>query len=145
MKIDTSRFGIMDVPEADVATFPQGVIGYSECTRFVLFPDKTCRPFQWLQSLELPSLAWVVADPDIILKDYQFSLNDSAVQDLGSILIEDFQVLAVVTVGETIQAMTVNLLGPILINKNTRLARQIVLSGAQYSAEHHIYRGEEGE
>ena len=138
MKIETTRFGIMDVKEAQTVTSPQGLLGYTDCTRFTLFPDKTCEPFQWLQSLELPSLAWVVADPEVILKGYRVSINDSAIQDLGSVLIEDFQVLAVVTVSAKIQDFTVNLLAPILINKNTRLARQIVLSDSAYSADHRI-------
>ena len=139
MKIETTRFGVMDVKDDQIVTFPQGLLGFSKRTQFTLFPDKISEPFQWLQSLEIPPLALIVVDPDLILSDYKFSLEDDEVKDLGSIQIGDFQVLIVVTVGATIQDLTLNLLGPILINKNTRLARQIVLDDSEYSANHYIF------
>ena len=139
MKIETVRFGVIDVKEGEIVTFPGGLLGFSDCTRFKLFPEKTCPPFSWLQSLELPSLAFVVVDPAQILSEYQFSLKDDAVRDLGSVQIDDFQVLVTVTVGATVQDLTVNLSAPILINKNTRLARQLALRDSRYSATHRVF------
>lgn len=143
MKIETTRFGIMDIPEDQIVTLKGGLLGFSECTRFALVPEVTDSPFQWLQSLDMPSLALAVADPAKIPLDYHFSLEDSAVQDLGSIQLEDFHVFVVVTGGDTLQDFTVNLLGPILINKNTRLGRQIVLTDSTYRSDHPLFGGVE--
>ena len=63
MKINTTRFGTIDVNEDQVITLAEGMLGFSECSRYVMMDDEIGEPFMWMQSLDVPSLACVVIDP----------------------------------------------------------------------------------
>ena len=98
MKVETTRFGTIEVKEEEVVTLVEGLLGFSECTRFTMFSDEIGEPFQWLQSLDNPSLAFVVVDPALILPKYQFSLQRDKVAALEVEQAEELQVFVIVTI-----------------------------------------------
>ncbi len=66
-------------------------------------------------------------------------LSELAVEDLGTTDAADLEVLCIVTVPpDHPEAMTINLLGPIIINAHKRLAVQVVLNSEQYSHRHPV-------
>ena len=58
IKVETTRFGAIEVQEDQVITLVEGLLGFSEARRFTLLDDEIGEPFQWLQSLESPPLAF---------------------------------------------------------------------------------------
>ena len=75
MKVNTTRFGTIDVDEDQVLTLTEGMLGFSDCGRFVMMDDEIGDPFMWMQSTDIPSLAFVVIDPAVILPSYHFSVK----------------------------------------------------------------------
>ena len=65
MNVASTRFGIMTVPAEKVLTFPSGVLGFPESTRYVMLDHDTDAPFKWLHCVEEASLAFVVVDPSV--------------------------------------------------------------------------------
>lgn len=65
MQVNTTRFGIIEVAEKELITFPWGVPGFEELKNYILLEYKN-GPFQWLQSVEEPSVAFVVCAPDFL-------------------------------------------------------------------------------
>jgi flagellar assembly factor FliW len=132
LQIETTRFGVLPIDEAHVLEFISPIIGFEQATRFVLVDHEEDSPFQWLQSLEDPELAFVVTLPASFGLNYTFELPEEAVQALNLSSEEDVLVLTLVTVPEENPAlMTTNLLGPLVINATTYKALQVVLHDAE--------------
>lgn len=139
MKVNTTRFGTIDVDEDQVVTLTEGMLGFSECGRYVLMDDEIGDPFMWMQSLEIPSLAFVVIDPAVILPSYHFSVKKEQIKGLDTEDINDLQVHVIVTMASNILDVTVNLQGPLVVNKEKRIGTQIVLNDPNFSTRHPLF------
>ena len=139
MKVNTTRFGTIDVDEDQVVTFTEGMLGFSECGRYVLMDDEIGDPFLWMQSLDIPSLAFVVIDPAVILPSYHFSVKKEQIKGLETEDINDLQVHVIVTMASNILDVTVNLQGPLVVNKEKRVGTQIVLNDPNFSTRHPLF------
>lgn len=139
MKVQTTRFGTIDVKEPDVITLVEGMLGFSECTRYVTMDDEIGEPFMWMQSLDIPSLAFVVIDPAIILPSYHFSVKKEQIKALETNSVDDLQVYVIVTMAANILDVTVNLQGPLVVNKTKRIGQQIVLNDPNFSTRHPLF------
>ena len=139
MKVNTTRFGTIDVDEDQVVTLTEGMLGFSECGRFVMMDDEIGDPFMWMQSLEIPSLAFVVIDPAVILPSYHFSVKKEQIKGLETEDINELQVHVIVTMSANILDVTVNLQGPLVVNKEKRIGTQIVLNDPNFSTRHPLF------
>ncbi len=139
MKVNTTRFGTIDVDEDQVVTLTEGMLGFSECARYVMVDDEIGDPFLWMQSLEIPSLAFVVIDPAVILPSYHFSVKKEQIKSLDTEDINDLQVYVIVTMASNILDVTVNLQGPLVVNKEKRIGTQIVLNDPNFSTRHPLF------
>jgi flagellar assembly factor FliW len=137
MTITNTRFGEIEYSADDIITFLDGVIGFPANTEFLLLNHKPNTPFRWLQNLQEPSLAFLVAFTELIVPGYSPVVDDSVVQELA--LDEETPKLLLTTVtipaGEP-KEMTTNLLGPIIINGATMKAKQVILSDDAYTVKH---------
>lgn len=139
MKVKTTRFGMIDVKEEQVITLTEGMLGFSECSRYTLMDDEIGEPFMWMQSLDIPSLAFVVIDPAIILPSYHFSVKKDQIKNLDTDNVDDLQVYVIVTMAANILDVTVNLQGPLVVNKNKRVGLQVVLNDPNFSTRHPLF------
>ena len=113
--------------EPPVLTFPDGIPGFPGATRWVLTELAEDGAFQLLQSLDDPDLAMVVGTPWLFFPDYAPDLADSEVHALGIERPEDAVLFCSVTVPDSGEAPTMNLLGPFVVNRHTNVGRQVVL------------------
>lgn len=129
---ETLQFGKLEINEEDVVCMPEGLLGFSQCKRFVILEDSAQAPFQWLQSLDNTDLSFVLVDPLIVKPDYQIQVPKEEVRDLDLDDPKDARVLVVVVVPQDVQQVTANLKGPIVINPKNRRAKQVVLLDDRY-------------
>ena len=131
MEIESTRFGRLSVDEERVITFPGGLLGFPEHTQFALIQTGEENYFFWLQSADDPNLAFVVTDPSIFFKDYDVPLREEMQQDLK---LEDPQFVQVFVICNKVgDWLTGNLLGPIIVNAQNRLAQQVVLTEKKWT------------
>ena len=121
----------LDLPELE---FALGLPGFPDAHRFVLVRWGDEGPFSVLKSLEDPNLEFVVVPPIVFHPDYEPELDDTTAERLELTTADDAIVLGVVTVGDSLSASTINLLGPIVINRHTNRAMQAVLANSGYDA-----------
>lgn len=139
MEINTVRFGNIPVKEDKILSFSKGILGFSNNKKFILFPHTEGSPFYWLQSVEDGSLAFVVMNPQLVKQDYTINIDQSVLDELKAEEIGELDVMCIVTIPHNEpQKMTINLLGPIIINVKTRSALQIVCSDEKYSHRHPV-------
>ena len=77
MKVDTSRFGQLDISEDKIIHFPEGLYGFEKETDFTLLPfnPNVESPMEWKQSLKSSHLAFVITDPFLYLPNYKLKLS----------------------------------------------------------------------
>ena len=78
-------------------------------------------------------MGFVVVPPWVFYPDYEFELDSGTAERLNLQQAEDAVVFAVVTLREQAEESTMNLLGPIVVNRFTHEAAQVVLPSAGYS------------
>jgi flagellar assembly factor FliW len=139
-KINTTRFGELEIDESKIITFTQGPIGFSFAKDYIRLANQLGEetPFRWLQSVKFPDMAFVIVDPLSFLPEYQVNIRKEEVEDLAMEAPEDIKVYTVVVIPEKVHDMTANLRAPILINENKRLAKQIILQDTDYSLRYQI-------
>lgn len=114
-------------PVLPALTFPDGIPGFPSATRWVLSDLVDGGAFQLLQNVDDPALSMVVGVPSLFFPDYAPDLADADVHALGIESPEDAVLLCSVTLPEDGQGPTMNLLGPLVVNRHTRVGRQVVL------------------
>ena len=128
LHIETTRFGPVEVDPDFVITLPEGIIGFENCRRYAVLRHNEGSPFRWLQSIDDGAVAFPVMDPHIFLPDYQPPIPAVDRADLGLSNDDQMLLLTIITVPRgNPRAMTANLLGPVVINAETRVGRQVVL------------------
>ena len=127
MRINTSRFGRIDIDAGDILRFPSGLPGLEDCREWALLADATNDALGWLQSTTRGDVALAVVSPRRFVPDYQVRIPRSELTPLDICDIRQAQI--VVVVGTTGTALTLNLKAPIVINLEGRTGRQVVASG----------------
>jgi flagellar assembly factor FliW len=134
MLVQTTRFGDVEISQDRVLSFPKGLLGFASFTRFCLLEPSNEACFYWLQSLDDPSLAFVVTDPALFVPEYSVPIRPEQVSDLGLASLDDAKVLVIVN--KIDQTLTGNLQGPLVINIASRQAEQLVLVDKRWTTRH---------
>jgi flagellar assembly factor FliW len=114
--------------------FPAGLPGFPNAHSFELAPwGPAGSPFLLLSSSDDPEIGFVLVPPWVFYPDYEFELDSGMAERLGLTESEDAVVFTVVTLRDKPEDSTVNLLGPIVVNRFTHEAAQVVLPSAGYS------------
>lgn len=125
MKIETTRFGSITLEEGQV--YDIEIHGFSGNTEWALIDDKIGEPFKWLQSLSMSELAFIVIDPSEVLQTYHFSIKKEHVKELDAPDTESLWILCIVCMAPNPLDVTVNLTGPLVINRKSRKGKQIIV------------------
>jgi len=133
MQIETVRFGLVEVDEAKLITFGDGIPGLEEYRRYALLQFEESYPIIWLQSIDEGGICLPVLDTFAVLSGYVFDIDDEDVKELELKGPEELHVVSVLVIPEDIQGMTTNLAAPIIINTVSGKAKQIMLSGSDYN------------
>jgi len=138
MKVQTTRFGSVEVEVARVLEFPSGLLGFSSYTKYALLQPDEEGLFYWLQSTEAPELAFVVTDPSTWVPEYQANIRREQMEELSLGDLDAAQTFVIVNKYD--HALTVNLQGPIVVNLSSRKAMQLVLVDKRWTTRHEIVR-----
>lgn len=129
MKIQTSRFGNVDIQPDDILFFRNGILGFEECQHWVILADAGNRAVAWLQSMQSPEVALPVVSPRRFVPDYQVRIDPGDIKSLHLGSVNQAYVLAVVS--RDTDVLTLNLRAPIVINLDRRLGCQVVTADQQ--------------
>jgi flagellar assembly factor FliW len=129
-----------DLPASNEIILPQGIIGFSKYQRAELLCMPDHLPFLWMRLHGPDTIHFIVMEPGGLVAGYEPEIFDEDALQLG---IEDpshAMILNIVTLHQqTPVDASVNLVGPLMINRRTRIGRQLVISNySRYSAHHHL-------
>ena len=145
-KINALRFGELEIEEQDVVRFADGIPAFEDEHEFVVLPYEEGTPYMFLQSMMTPELAFLMTDPFVFFPDYSFELDDENMEKLAINSMDDVLVCTLISVPRSgVADMTTNLLAPVVINRHTMQARQIVLEKTQYTTKHRLFPEKKGD
>ncbi len=115
---------------------PLGLLGFERIKNYVLLENPEEAPFLWLQMLDAPNHAFLVVPPSVVADDYQPDLSLDDVGLLGLDDPRDAWVLNIVTLRSGGRS-TVNLKGPVVLNRRTGVGKQVIpLNAASFPLQH---------
>ncbi len=139
-RIESTRFGPIEVDEELMFEFPRGLPGFENAEKFVIV-ERDGQPFKWLQSAEDAHLAFLIADPHYFVPNYEAEVPQGELKVLNIRFPEDLAMAVIVNVPPTQpEKMTVNLRAPIIFNIRERLALQVILTSSRYPVDYAVIR-----
>lgn len=129
MKIQTSRFGEVEVSEEIILDFSTGIPGFSELTKFVILEYKD--PISWLQSIENPEVAFIISDPFQLFPNYALKLGDDVLKYMHITDSSEALIFVILSVSDNV--LSANLRAPIIVNTKSRMATQLIVDDERLS------------
>lgn len=136
MRVDSFRFGVIDVPDDKVIVMERPILGFEQYRSFCMIEINELRPFLWLQSTDNPLVAFLVVNPAIFFPTYRIEVNSKEIAELMVERSGDIETYVIVTIPANPEEISANLQGPILLNPATRQAKQLVLVNSAYEVRH---------
>jgi len=140
MKIATLRFNEIEIAEDEIFYFEEGILGFNNQKRYLIIDTNKESPFKWFQSVDDPSLAFVVTDPLTFKSDYKIEISEEDAKELKIYDSKKTKVYVIVSIPENPLEMTANLVGPLVFNPEAKLAKQIVLLNDSYDTKYKILK-----
>ena len=137
MKISTKQFGEIEVKDEEIINFQNPIYGFASLKKFILIRHGL---LGWLQSVENPDIAFLVANPYEVYKDYDVELDDKDAEKLEINTTDDVFLLSIITLPEKTENISMNLLSPVVINYKNYKASQIILNNPKYKTKHYFYK-----
>lgn len=143
MTLTGTRFGTLEYSEEDIFELHSGLIGFESLRTFVVVNARPDSPFRWLQSVENPELAFLVTNPNEFLADYAPEIPDRTAKELDINAVTHCVVWTTASIppGKPTD-LTLNLVGPIIVNPDLRQGRQIVQDNEAYTTRYRVFASE---
>lgn len=110
-----------------------GLLGFPEYTRFALIRMNDEGLVYRLQSVENEAINFVVVPAMSFFPGYAPTVEDDVAERFNLPGGADVLLLLVVTLGSTFKESTVNLMAPLLLDPNARVAEQIIVENPDFS------------
>lgn len=135
-----------DVPPANQLELPHGLIGFANYKRAELLYLPDHLPFLWMKLFSATDdLHFIVIEPGGIVPGYEPEIFDHDAEQLDLRDPAEAMILNIVTLKRQnpVEA-TANLIGPLVVNRRTRIGRQLVISNySRYSANHALVENQQ--
>lgn len=141
MKLNTARFGEIEIEENRIFNFVMPVIGFDMLHKFIILDPNKDTLFKWLQSVEDPALAFPIISVSALNLDYTIDLPDNIVETLDIKNVESLLVMNITSIPQdNPKGTTINLLAPLIFNLDNQNAAQVVLSGSGYDISYPMFK-----
>lgn len=130
MKFTNRQFGELEFEGKHVLEFPEGIIGFNDCRKYLIVDDADTQPFRWLVSLEDPDLSFAMIDPDVVAEGYYARFIKE----------KDVKAFLLVALANPISASTINLRSPVIIQDPNRKGRQVILEDDSLSMRFPLFQ-----
>ncbi|CAG7655451.1 flagellar assembly protein FliW [Paenibacillus allorhizosphaerae] len=136
IKLNTTSLGEIEVSEEHIITFPEGIPGFADYRRFTLMSIDPELPFVYLQSVDEELVHFVIVNPFAVFPGYDIQIDEETLKELDIQSPEDVEVWCIMTIRDSLETATVNLLAPVIISSKHRKGKQMILHQSGYTTRH---------
>ncbi len=138
MVIESKNLGVLEYNENEVIKFEKGLLGFENEKEFIIIRNRETE-FYYLQSVKDVETTFILVDLKDVMPNYDPQVEVEFLTDLGNVD-HNLQVFNICTVKDNLDELTVNLLGPIVINMDTKKGKQVIVSNDDgYSVKHKLF------
>ena len=130
--------GLVDVPVENCVTFVRGILGFEEFREYFVLDLTDSNPFKIMHSMEEDGPSFVLFDTTHLPERYHPELLPGVMEELDFSHRHSCIVFSILTLSEDPSQITANLKGPILINTENRLAKQVILMDDRYPVKYRL-------
>jgi len=142
MILKNTQFGDIQYTADDLLVLPEGLVGMPQYCHFLVLDFEGEHAFKVLQSTDESDINFLMADPRLFRPDFDYEAVAQAREPLGIESGEDLVVFVLCTWRESFENSTGNLMGPIVVNAETRRGLQVILEDGRYSVHESLFRVE---
>lgn len=146
MLIKTKYLGEIEIDKDQIISFPKGLLGFEDHKEFVILNIEDNNHFRFLQDTNNEYISFLLINPWELYKDYDIELPDDKLENIkidpkGN---THMAIYNIVTLGQSLEKSTCNLLAPIVINLEDKKGKQFILENSPYTTKHSLFQeGEE--
>ncbi|HDL01179.1 MAG TPA: flagellar assembly protein FliW [candidate division Zixibacteria bacterium] len=140
MIVQSLRLGDIEVSEDKLITMERPVLGFEKYKKYCLIEIEELKPFLWFQSIDEPAISFLVVNPRLFMTNYKIEINSKEIAELKIDDVNAVETYVVVTLAETPEDITANMQGPILINTENNLGKQLVLVNTDFDVKYYFMR-----
>lgn len=133
------RLVSMPIRPEHIFHFPQGLPAFEEFKNYIFAVKPDTAPFVFMHAVEPSGLSFVCVDPFLVFPKYAPRIGPADQEFLRLSRPEDLLLLSIVTVRPDVRKTTANLQGPIAINIQTSICKQILCEGQLYPVRYQIW------
>jgi flagellar assembly factor FliW len=143
MNVTTRDFGIIQIEDDSVYSFPQGVYGFEDVDSFAVFMHEEAGvSFVYLQAVRSAHPCFLVFSPWDMIPDYSPRVSEEDLRFFGVDSEKDLIFLVIATVpADDVRKLSVNAKSPVALNPLRMIGRQVILMNEDYPVRYHPFLG----
>lgn len=139
MVLESKNLGTLEYDEEDVIVFEKGILAFEDDRDYLVLRNGETE-FYYLQSVAKPENTFLLVDLKDAMPEYQPEVDLEQLDDLAEIN-NNLCVFNICTLKESLEEMTVNLLGPVVINMDTKKGKQVIIvKDNNYTVRHKLFK-----
>jgi flagellar assembly factor FliW len=144
MDVSTRDFGIIQIEDDSVYSFPHGVYGFEDVDSFAVFMhDEDGVSFVYLQAVHSTHPCFLVFSPWDLIPDYDPRLSEEDLRFFDAASEKDLIFLVIATVpADDVRKLSVNAKSPVVLNPLRMNGRQVILQNEDYSVRCRPFLGD---
>lgn len=139
MELSNTRFGTIEYEEKDLVHIPDGLVGMPDMVSFLILDFEEETPFKWMQSTQDANRGFLIADPLLFNPEFSIALGEDDLRDLDVGNPDDLAVFVICTFRGAWSETTGNLMGPIIVQVEKRLGRQVIVEESSFSTHEPLH------
>ena len=143
MDVATRDFGVIQIDEGSIYTFPEGIYGFEDVDSFAVFMHKENDvSFVYLQAVKTKQPCFLVFSPWDLASDYKPVVAGEDLKLLGVESEKDLIFLTIATVpADNVRQLSINIKSPIVLNPLNMTGRQVILLNDDYPVRYKPFDG----
>lgn len=142
MKINSAKLGEIEYSEDDVITLSSPLLGFPDLQDFLIISDDNSYPFLWFQSVENKDICFILIETNTFFKDYHPVIPKRELKLLAINDMKEMKLFSIVVVPADPKLSTANLRAPLVVNFESKLAKQIILDDDAYKIKTPLFESE---
>lgn len=118
--------------QQNIIHFSEGILGFEDIHEYLLYHEDENNIIWSLQAANSDIPSFIVIDPFTVCPGYNPALTESELRSFGNPDPTDLCFLVIAVIRPEPSESVVNLKAPIVIDINTREAKQIILENSEY-------------
>jgi flagellar assembly factor FliW len=141
MDVTTRDFGVIQIEDDSVYSFPQGIYGFEDARSFAVFMHEEAGvSFVYLQAVRSAHPCFLVFSPWDLIPDYGPRVSEEDLRFFGVDSEKDLIFLVIATVpAEDVRKLSVNAKSPVVLNPLRMIGRQVILLNEDYPVRCHPF------